>query len=343
MQKDQLANQKTVPLQARAVRKTSSLHLVKRRSIMLGAMLLILVFGGGIALIGPKIGAFANLAPTSPAVSQVSSQPMPLPSWVISMKAIDLLEQNGASSSYISKLFNNSHTSIILNPSQQLPSYLSSAVVMQSFISYADIQNAFAEGAIQKQTKIILYDLENEHWQFTCKFNICQPPTADEIAHPVRYTQSAEEVVHKYGLQLMVVPGMDLGTSSNGQIPPLPQSFYNFEKKGFFAMAKYADSFQLQLENIETNESLYTTLAKRGQNDIESAHPGIPFFLQLSASASGSTPTAQNLINDYRATRGLVTGFALTIPDSTIVCPKCGPPQPKVMLAFLEAIVPQNS
>lgn len=107
--------------------------------------------------------------------------------------------------------------------------------------------------------------------------------------------------------------------------------------------AKYADSFQLQLENIETQEKLYLTLAQRGRTDIENAHPGLPFFLQLSASATGSTPTTQNLVHDYQATRNLVTGFALTIPDSKTVCPQCGPAQPQVMLDFLKTVVPPQS
>ncbi len=339
MQKSQLEQQKTIPLHIGEIRKASRFSPAKRRFILSGALLLVLLVGGGLALAGSRIRAFANNMPTGSSIPPAATQTMP--AWVISENAIHLLEQNGASFSFISSLFNNSHTYIILSSSQQLPSYLNKAVVIQSFISYADIQHAFAiQGFIKPQTKIILYDLENEHWKFTCKVPICLPPTADEIAHPVQYTQLANSIVQEHGLHLMVVPGMDLGTSSNGQIPPLPQSFYNFEKKGFFALARYADSFQLQLENIETNQSLYAALAKRGREDVENAHPGIPFFLQLSASASGSKPTAKELLADYQATRGLVTGFALTIPDSSTVCPKCGSPQPGVMFAFLKDIAP---
>lgn len=339
MQKGQLEQQKTIPLHTGEMRKTSQFSLAKRRFSLLGALLLVLLVGGGLALAGSRIRAFANNTPTGSLIPPAATQTMP--AWIISENAIHLLEQHGASSSFISSLFNNAQTSIILSSSQQLPSYLNKAVVIQSFISYADIQHAFAtKGFIKQQTKIILYDLENEHWTFTCKVPICLPPTADEIAHPVQYTQLATSIVQGHGLHLMVVPGMDLGASSHGTIPPLPQSFYNFEAKGFFAMAKYAESFQLQLENIEANESLYATLAKQGREDVEHAHPGIPFFLQLSASASGSKPTAKELLADYQATRGLVTGFALTIPDSSTVCPTCGSPQPGVMFSFLKDIAP---
>lgn len=332
MQQRRLTHRKTIPLQAGTMRHPSWF-------ILPGALLLVLLLGAGSAPTGPGNGTSATGTQTGVEMPKAATPTMP--AWVISENAITLLEQNGASSSFISNLFNNSQTSIILGSSQRLPSNLSKATVIQSFISYADIQHAFAiPGFIQQNTKIILYDLENEHWTLTCKVPICQPPTTDEIAHPVHYTQLAASLVQGHGLHLMVVPGMDLGVSNNGTIPPLPQSFYNFEHKGFFAMAAHTDSFQLQVENIETNQTMYATLARRGRKDVEHAHPGIPFFLQLSATATGSKPTAKDLLADYQATRGMITGFALTIPDSPTVCPTCGPPQPGVMYDFLKDIAP---
>jgi len=257
--------------------------------------------------------------------------------WIISRNAINLLEKNGASESFLATLFNNSHSSILIGLRQTDPFPLSIPVV--SFTSYSDVPashvvgmaSAFSRNLLPKGTKAIAYDDEN--WPFTA---------TSEIAQPVSSTEVASQLAHQHGLQFISLPGMDLGTSATGKLQPLPLSYYSFEKDGYLSVTHYADLFELQLENTETNAN-YVTLAQQARNRVKTINPKVVFLLQLTSNPNSQPVTAQDLMKDYRATRGFVDGYALTIPNSAAICPACGTPNVGAMLAFLQAVEKERS
>jgi hypothetical protein len=257
--------------------------------------------------------------------------------WIISRNAINLLEKNGASESFLATLFNNSHSYILIGLRQTNPFPLSIPVV--SFTSYGDVSashvvgmaSAFSRNLLPKGTKAIAYDDEN--WRFTA---------TSEIAHPASSTEEASKLAHQAGLQFISLPGMDLGTSATGNIQSLPQSYYSFVKDGYLQMARYDDIFELQLENREKSAD-FVTLTQQARNRVKAINPKVIFFVQLTSNPNSQVITAEDLMKDYRATRGFVDGYALTIPDSAAICPACGTPDVQAMLAFLQAVEKESS
>jgi hypothetical protein len=254
------------------------------------------------------------------------------PYWLISLNAINLLEKNGASPSFITTLFNTNHSYILIGPRQTDPFPLS--IPVANFTSYMDIpashtpgmESAFSRNLLPKGIKAISYDDEN--WHFTA---------ASEIAHPVSSTALASDLAHQHGLQFISSPGMDLGTSATGKIQPLPMSYSSFVKDGYLNIARYDDLFELQLENTETNTN-YVTLAQQARNRIKAINPKVVFLLQLTSNPNRQSVRAEDLMKDYNATHGFVDGYALTIPDSAEICPACGVPNVQTMLTFLKAL-----
>ncbi len=248
--------------------------------------------------------------------------------WIISLNAIHLLEEHGASTSLIDALFDNPHTIILIGPRQTDP--FPHSIPEEDFQSYQDVPavqvvgmaSAFSEHRISKEVQVVGYD--DERWQFTA---------ASEIADPIKYTQLASELVHQHGLQFLSVPGMDLGGFQS-----LPQSYESFVNKGYLNIARYDDLFELQLENIEMNPAAYVDLAQQAQKQIKQINPKVVFLLQLTSNPNAQTVTAQDLLQDYHATQGMVDGYAFTIPNSSAICPACGTPNVQPMLTFLSEI-----
>ena len=252
--------------------------------------------------------------------------------WFISLNAIHLLEKNGASPSFMTTLFNNNHSYIIIGPRQTDPFPLS--IPVANFTSYMDIpayhilgmDSAFSRNLLPKGVKAISYDDEN--WHFTA---------ASEIAQPVSSTELASDLAHKQGFQFLSSPGMDLGTSATGKIQQLPMSYASFVKDGYLNIARYDNLFELQLENIETDTN-YVTLAQQAKNLVKAINPKVVFLLQLTSNPNKQSVHAEDLLKDYNSTKGFVDGYALTIPDSAEICPTCGTPNVQTMLTFLKAL-----
>ncbi len=251
------------------------------------------------------------------------------PCWLISLNAIHLLQGAGASEGFIERLFDNPRTYVIVGPRQTNP--LKHSVTVANFTNFAydratrspGIEAAMTGLGLNPAVGAVSYDDEN--WQFTPR---------PEIAAPLRYTRLAAAMVHRAGRKFISTPAMDLGVAANGRVQRLPQSFHTFVSDGYLNLARYDDVFELQLENAET-APYFTSLAREAARKVKAVNPRVIFMLQLTSNPNRQQVSAKQLIRDFRATRGFVDGYALTIPDSPAVCPACGQPRPATLLAFL--------
>lgn len=253
--------------------------------------------------------------------------------WIISAKAISLLEEHGATPQFLGDLFDNTHTYVIIDYTH--PNPFPHAIPVASFTSYQDIshpkvigiQSALSQHHLPGPVQDIAYD--DEYWYYT--------PTS-EATHPLSWVATASALVHKDTLHFISLPGMDLGLSATGKVQSLPQSYYSFVKDGYLRMAHYDDLFELQLENIE-KDTLYATLTQHASEHVRKFNPKVSFFVQLTSNPNRQVVTGKDLLNAYQATRGFVDGYALTLPDDPSICPVC-PKTPNVqaMLAFLQAV-----
>lgn len=276
-------------------------------------------------------GAGQLPAPTSPsgATPRNPVHAGTAPHWMISLNAIHLLKGAGASVGFIKSLFDNRRTYVIVGPKQTNP--LRNSVTVANFTNFAyndvtqtpGIEAAMTSHSLNPAVGAVSYDDEN--WKFT---------PGPEIADPLRYTMLAAAMVHQAGLEFISVPAMDLGVSANGHVQMLPQSFSTFVSDGYLNLAKYDDVFELQLENAET-APYFTSLVRESARKVRAVNPRVIFMLQLTSNPNRHRVSAKQLIRDFQATKGFADGYALTIPDSPVVCPACGKPQAATMLAFL--------
>lgn len=256
--------------------------------------------------------------------------------WIISAKAISLLEvySNIDIHQFMEETFDNAHTYIIIDYTH--PSPFPHAIPVASFTSYQDIahpkvigiHSALSQHHLPGPVQYTAYD--DEYWPYTPK---------SEATHPLSWVATANALVHKHSLHFISLPGMDLGLSATGKIQSLPQSYDSFVKDGYLRIAHYDDIFELQLENIEKNTSLYARLTRQAGERVRTFNPKVSFFVQLTSNPNSQAVTEQDLLNAYQATRGFVDGYALTIPDDPSICPEC-PKTPNVgaILAFLQAV-----
>jgi hypothetical protein len=257
--------------------------------------------------------------------------------WIISAKAISLLEEHGATQQFLAGLFDNPHTYLIIDYTH--PNPFPHAIPVASFTSYQNIahpkvigvQSALSQHHLPGSIQDIAYD--DEYWPYT-------PPS--EATHPLSWVATASALVHKGHLHFISLPGMDLGLSTAGKVQSLPQSYYRFVQDGYLRMAQYDDLFELQMENIE-KETLYATLTQQASERVKKFNPTVSFFVQLTSNPNSQAVTGEDLLNAYQATRRFVDGYALTIPDDLSICPACGTPNVQAMLAFLQAIEKGNS
>lgn len=306
--------------------RSSSNHSSRKNWSVLLLLLLLLASCGEVSR--------SLAAPISPSPASVARPD----EWIISSKAISLLEEHGATQQFLAGLFDNAHTYIIIDYTHTNP--FPHAIPVASFTSYQDIahpkvigiQSALSQPHLPGPVQAIAYD--DEYWQYT--------PTS-EATHPLSWVATASALVHKDKLHFISLPGMDLGLSATGKVQSLPQSYYSFVKDGYLRMAQYDDLFELQLENIE-KDTLYATLTQQAGERVRKFNPKISFFVQLTSNPNRQVVTGKDLLNAYQATRGFVDGYALTIPDDPSICPAC-PKTPNVqaMLEFLQAIAKGNS
>lgn len=183
----------------------------------------------------------------------------------------------------------------------------SSGQEVEDFRSYAEFRKVVDQGTMPAGIRWVMYD--NERWSLT---------PADEQADPVHYEQLFAELAHQHGYRVILAPAQDLALGSdsnslNNGGPPW-QSYLSMGLAT--ASARYGDIYEIQAQRYEMTgyrtQHAYASFVAAAAAQAREANPGIVIYAGLSTQRVSS---AAQLLQDYLATRSLVDGYWLNIPQ----------------------------
>ncbi|MFE3262557.1 hypothetical protein ACFXPS_42870 [Nocardia sp. NPDC059091] len=241
--------------------------------------------------------------------------------WLISEEALHLLADAGMSRDELSATFNVPDTYLISGGGSG-PDY-PDAVRTQSFTSVTALESAI-DHHLDAETRAVLYD--DEAWSLT--------PTVEQ-QDPAAAEARAAAVAHAHNLVLIATPATDLT-----RIPaPGEPSYAAFLRLGLVsAAAKWADVIDIQAQGSEADTAKYADFVKQAAAAARAANPHIVVLAGISTNPSGQSVTVDQLGAVIDATRALVDGYWLNIPQAGKACPRCGIAQPEIAVALLRKL-----
>jgi hypothetical protein len=176
------------------------------------------------------------------------------------------------------------------------------------FRSYAEFKKMIRQGAIPASIRWVMYD--NEQWSLT---------PAGEQADPVRYEQLFAELAHQHGYKVILAPAQDLVlVNDRNGFQDGSTSWQSYLSTGLAtASARYGDIYEIQAQRYEMSmyrsQHDYANFVAAAAAQARAANPDIVIYAGLSTQRVSG---AGQLFEDYLATRDLVEGYWLNIPQS---------------------------
>jgi len=94
----------------------------------------------------------------------------------------------------------------------------------------------------------------------------------------------------------------------------------------------------IQAQGMEGNPVAYSSFVRRVALILRNANPNVKVIAGLSTNPDGHVVRVGELLQDVRLTSGVVSGYWLNIPRTSVACPSCGVPQPQIAIALLDAL-----
>ena len=247
------------------------------------------------------------------------------PYWLLEKFSVKALLDAGLSQAMLQDYFDTPRTLLIVTAAD-LPKdpLLPAATYVMDFHDYQQMADAITSDSIPSYIKLLLYD--DEKWPST--------PVAQQ-QQPFTYEAEAEALAHQHGFGLVVTPAANLSTV-------LSTAYSNTTKyEGYTDLgiasqsAPHADVFEIQAQQDEDTGG-FTSFVSSAVHQAQETNPNALVMVGLTTSTPHQAATTQLLLDDYAATRPLVSGYWLNIPGGV-----GGPRDPQVAVAFLQALAPQ--
>jgi len=268
-------------------------------------------------------------APISPSSLMSSTVPSPgVPStWMLSVGALQRLEQAGHPSNLLASFFGKPTTILIGAAGHGGNRVAPKASAAADFASAAALVQALKGGRIPASAPNVVLDLEA--WPLT--------PLAEQ-RDPIAAAKEAARAAKAAGKRLIFTPGVDLVRTLTGHRLHGGALSAAYDRLLAGPGAALTDVFEIQAQGTEgTPEAASFTSA--ALQAARAARPGIPVLVGLSTNPSGRRVTPQDLLQLARvALRAGANGFWLNVPEAGRACPRCGTAQPQVAISFLEQL-----
>jgi len=249
--------------------------------------------------------------------------------WMVSAKAISLIESEPNGTALVEAFFDNPNT-YVMAPRDQLEMVPPKAIATINFASFAAMRSAFGAHNVDPRYGAVLYDCEG--WAYT---------PLEEQKNPIYYHTLAAELAHNFRLKFIAAPATTL---RRALLRPSPDGTYPpFLTTGIVGpIAKVADIFEIQAQGMITQPKAYAALVTNAATEATGANPNITFLAGLSTGPSGQRVTAQQLYQAVAATRAVVAGYWLNIPEQSGYCENCAGARPDVAIGLLQLLKKQS-
>lgn len=179
----------------------------------------------------------------------------------------------------------------------------------------------------------VIVDIEN--WQLTPRW---------QRQHPVEAYRDASQLARRQHLTIIATPATDLVHSV---LPLYRGNIYREFVKLQLArkIAPYALIYEIQAQNAEANPIEYRRFVADVATQVRSVNPDAKLLAGLTTNPFGKPESVAVLYRDIEATRGIVSGYWLNIPQAGRGCPRCGRARPEIAVRLLRRYFgkPQDS
>jgi len=167
----------------------------------------------------------------------------------------------------------------------------------------------------------VLLDLEA--WPLT--------PVPEQARAPVIYL-AAERLAQLSHVPVVAAPAVDLG---HVLIPGHRNRVGYLDSALIFDAAHGAQVFEIQAQGYEAAPAVYAAFVRTVAAKVRNVAPNIRIVAGLSTNPNGHAVTVRELEVDIAATRSLVDGYWLNIPQTGPACPHCGIAQVQIAVQLL--------
>jgi hypothetical protein len=200
------------------------------------------------------------------------------------------------------------------------------AIPFDTFTSFGAIKVALEQSMLVPGVEGIMYD--NESWRFT---------PVKEQQNPAYYERLAADLVHSYGLLFIAAPAVDL-------VPVLAPGtrgsrYDTYLQLGIAAdAARHADVIDIQAQGVELNTGAYENFVRQAAAQARGANPRVLVLAGVSTNPSGQKVTTDAILRAITATRDIVDGYWLNIPQPGEKCPRCNEFRPDIAIEVLSRL-----
>jgi hypothetical protein len=267
-------------------------------------------------------GLTASLTLGSPSdrAGAVDSKPL---RWLLANKAAAAL----ASNSDVSRLLDSTRPFVFAGPALKFLPPGWKAVPLRSFKSFDGIRDALETKALGPEVRGVMYDYEK--WRFT---------PADEQQNPAGRLKEAADIVHAQGLLFFTAPAVDLVAvlAPDGDRTRQDETYLRL---GLAAdAARYADVFDVQSQRFERDTDRYANFVREAAAQARKANPKIVVLAGVSTQPGGQHVTADDILRAIDATRDLVDGYWLNIPEPSEYSPAVTEFRPDIAIDVLRQL-----
>jgi hypothetical protein len=276
--------------------------------------------------VAPTTKTSPSAAPYAPAYPLPASVGDVTPYWLLESFSVSALLGAGLSPVLLKEYFDNPRTFVIVKAADpaKIPS-LPNANYVMSFANYRQLAGALTSGSIPAYIKLVLYD--NEMWPAT---------PAVQQQQPFAYEAEADALAHQHGLGLIFTPAANLSMVLSPAYTNATK-YDGYNNLGIASKAApHTDVLEIQAQQDEASNG-FNSFVSSAVTQAQAANPDALIMVGLTTTAPHQVVTPQVLLNDYDATRTLVSGYWLNIPGGH----GTGPRDPQVAVAFLQGLAPQ--
>jgi endoglucanase len=234
------------------------------------------------------------------------------PGWIVSYSEMQrLLVQAPGNAQHF---FNSPRTFVVGASAPTLRRLgLPAAIATASFSSENALARAINRHQLRSGTVAVLYAPQHSR---------SATPQAEQL-HPDTYTLRAARVAHSHGLLLVAAPVANLVAA----IAPRTKArdlYSQFIKRRIAAgIARYADSYAIQADGLETRRSTYVPFVQRVALQAAGSHPGVELLTGVSGSELRKAQVPKALLNAVLAVGNVISGYWLNDPTRAAACPRC--------------------
>ena len=204
------------------------------------------------------------------------------------------------------------------------------AIPLISFKSFGAIKDALEMGRLGPEIRGVMYDYEK--WRFTPE---------DEQRNPAAYVKKAADLVHAQNLLFLTAPAVNLVTVM-APAESRNRMFETYLRLGIAAdAARHADVIDIQAQRAERDTELYARFVRQAAAQARQANPKVVVLAGISTEPIGQQVTADDILRAVAATRDVVDGYWLNIPEPSEYSPLATKFRPDIAIDVLRRLAGQ--